>query len=62
MKKRYRDIYGCTASISPKPNGCKLIMKTATGKMFANKVYTTERGAKSAMSRSSDGLMKEIKQ
>lgn len=55
MKKHYKDFYGCTASITPVTDGFKLIMKTQRGRRIANKVYHTERGAKSAMSRSSDG-------
>lgn len=59
MKKYYRSFYGSTASITVRKDGtAKLSM------WFGNhrevKVYKTERGAKIAMGKASDGW-KEVK-
>lgn len=56
MKKNYKDFYGCTASITVARDGrAKLVMRTAGGKLIARGEYKTERGARIAMGRSSDG-------
>jgi len=61
MKKYYRDFYGNTASIS-KTNDSRFRLKVrvSNGQLVHNKVYDTERGAKIALGRSSDGW-KELK-
>jgi hypothetical protein len=55
VKKHYADFYGCTASIAKITTGYRLRIRTSLGKVIKNCVYNTERGAKSAMSRASDG-------
>lgn len=53
MKKYYKDFYGATASIAQAPDGFRLKV-SAGGMRHTNKVYATERGAKSAMNRMGD--------
>ena len=55
MKRFYKDFYGCSASISETNGKFRLKVRLPNGTLDTNKVYNTERGAKSAMSRSSDG-------
>jgi hypothetical protein len=56
MTKKFKDFYGCTATITDQTDGkVRLIMKTASGRTIIRKSYTTYKGARSAMSRSSDG-------
>ena len=53
MKEYYRDIYGCTASITRVPGGFRL--KVHTGyRYLINKVYSTYRGAKIALGKTGD--------
>ena len=54
MKKTYYiDFYGCTASITVRPNGSALLV-TYCGRKRESKTYKTERGAKIAMGKMSD--------
>ncbi len=57
MTKRYfKDFYGCTDSIGKTRDGkfrLKVAIPGRTGRI--NKVYDTERGARIALGRSSDG-------
>ena len=54
--KRFRGIYGGTASISVMADGrAKLIVCNGYGDRVINKVYQSERGAKIAMGKASDG-------
>lgn len=56
MKKHFRDFYGCTASITVMRDGrAKLVVRTPGGKLVTRGEYKTERGARIAMGRSSDG-------
>jgi len=56
MTKVFKDFYGCTATITDQNDGkVRLVMKTASGRTITRKSYTTYRGARVAMSRSSDG-------
>lgn len=57
MIERYKDFYGCTASIRPVENGYRLISKTANGRKIKDKVYKTHRGAVRAMNNDSDSTM-----
>lgn len=59
MKKIYKDFYGSTASITVRKDGtAKLVM--SYGSKRESKVYNTERGARIAMGKSSDGW-REVK-
>ena len=52
-KEFYRDIYGCTASITKVSGGYRL--KVFAGyRYIINKVYATYRGAKIAMGKTGD--------
>ena len=60
MAARYfKDFYGCTASIKERSDG-RFTLRVASGASKTNKVYETYRGARSAMSRMSDGW-REVK-
>lgn len=54
MKKKYRDFYGGTASITKVKDGFRLKICTPHGVCHTDKVYKTERGARNVMGRSSD--------
>ena len=55
-KKYFYDFYGGTASITiRRDKKAKLIVRDAYGGKTIDKVYDTERGAKIAMGRCSDG-------
>lgn len=55
-KRFFHDFYGGTATIAPaRGGGFRLKMAAKFGPVHTNKVYRTFRGARSAMSRSSDG-------
>jgi hypothetical protein len=60
MIERYKDFYGCTASIRPKGDGFRLISKTPRGRKISDKVYKTHQGATRAMNNDSDGTMERI--
>lgn len=57
--KKYKDFYGCTATVKEVSDGWRLRIKTAYGKKFYDKVLSSERACKQVMSRFSDGTMKE---
>ena len=60
MKRRFKDFYGCGASITPTSAGeFRLVIRTQGGGKVADKQYPTERGALCAMRRSGDAW-KEI--
>jgi hypothetical protein len=61
MLKKYKDFYGCTATIRTSKGQYKLVMKTAAGKTIGNNLYDTFNGARIAMGKSSDGW-KEVKE
>lgn len=54
MKRVFKDFYGCTASISESSNGFRLRVSNGCGQRIKNQLYTSYRGARSAMSRMSD--------
>jgi hypothetical protein len=54
MKKRYKDVYGCTASVSKVKDGFRLKVCIPSGACHTNKVYPTERGARNVMGRFSE--------
>ena len=60
MKKEYyRDPYGCTASILINHDGrCLLTIRIPQGDLFHSKTYRTYRGARIALGRLSEGMMK----
>ncbi len=61
MKKLYRDVYGCTASIGKTRDGrFRLKVAIPSGAVHTNKVYDTERGARNVMGRFSDGWMEVV--
>lgn len=60
MVERYKDFYGCTASIRTKGKGFRLISKTARGRKIRDKVYKTHQGAIRVMNNDSAGTMKRI--
>ncbi len=60
MIEKFRDFYGCTASIRPKDGGFRLISKTSKGRKIRDKVFKTHRGAARAMQNDSDVLMERI--
>ena len=52
---RYRDFYGCSATISVRPDKtARLIIYDSHGWMIVNKEYYSLRGARIAMGRYSD--------
>lgn len=54
--KIYHDFYGCVATIrTTKSGGARLTVRNRNGALFHAKDYKTERGAKIAMSRLSEG-------
>lgn len=56
MKRRFKDFYGCTASIGKTRDG-QYRLKIAGprgGPVHTNKVYPTERGARNVMGRYSE--------
>lgn len=58
MKKFYRDFYGNTASITVRRDGSAKLTVCAGGKRDS-KVYKTERGARIAMGKQSDGWVQK---
>lgn len=62
MKKYFRDFYGCTASIlsGKQWDSIALHVRDPYGKLIYTKHYTTERGARIALGKLSDGW-REIK-
>lgn len=58
MTTRFRDFYGGTASIKVGASGAVLTVRTYGGKLTHKKTYATERGAKIAMGRISEGWEK----
>ena len=61
MTKRYKDSYGCRSTMEQLPNGkCRMKTWTGNGKLIVDRIYNTERGAKVALSRHSDGTAREI--
>lgn len=57
----YRDAYGCTASLRTRKDGSAVLkVSDGHGKRFWNVTYMTERGARIALGKLSDGW-KEIK-
>ena len=59
MKTYYRDPYGCTASIRTKKadQTATLTVRNPYGKLVHKKQYKTERGAKVALGKLSDGWL-----
>lgn len=59
----YRDPYGCTASIRNIPMTGTYLLRvcTAQGDLFHIKGYDTRHGARVALGRMSDGMMKLTK-
>ena len=56
MMKTYRDFYGCHACIRVFKNGsARLTIRTSSGSIFHAKDYKSERDARIAMGRLSDG-------
>ena len=56
MKKYFKDFYGSTASITVFRDGrAKLVIRTLGSKVVTRGEYKTERGARIAMGRESDG-------
>jgi hypothetical protein len=54
--KQFKDFYGCHAYIKDLlTGGVRLTVYTPGGRLFHAKNYSTERGAKIAMGRMSDG-------
>lgn len=59
QKEYYRDPYGCTASIRHRSDGkWQLRVCIPTGKPIHSKSYTTRLGARIALGRLSEGMMK----
>lgn len=58
--KKFKDFYGCVATLKPRGEGVHLTVKTAGGKTILSKPYSTERGARIAMGKCSDGTFKEV--
>ncbi len=55
MKRRFKDFYGCTASIGKTRDGqYRLRISFPHGFVHLNKVYPTERGARNVMGRYSN--------
>lgn len=55
MKKQYKDFYGCTATITQRTEGARLIIRLQTGKKIKDSVHKNFNTAASAMYRCSDG-------
>lgn len=55
MKRYFKDVYGCTASIAKTRTGFRLRVSGSNGQLFRNDVFGTYRGARNAMGRMSDG-------
>ena len=56
MKRYFKDFYGSSASITATRDGSfRLIIRLDNGKLFHRKTYATERGARVAMGRMSEG-------
>lgn len=56
MMKVYKDFYGCRATILVLFNGMALLkIKTPQGHTVIEKAYNTERGARIAMGKCTDG-------
>lgn len=61
MKKHYKDLYGCTATLTIRPDGtAHVTSKTASGKTIRSTNHKSEQAARAAMQRDSDGLMKAV--
>ncbi|HWR19678.1 MAG TPA: hypothetical protein VN608_08645 [Clostridia bacterium] len=60
MIERYKDFYGCTATIRPTDDGFKLLSRTPQGKKIRDQVFKTHRGAVRAMQNDADGGMERI--
>lgn len=52
--KRYKDFYGCVATIKERGGRVHLTIKTSGGKLVMKNDYATERGAKIAMGKAGD--------
>ena len=61
MTRYYKDIYGCTASITEDWTTYHLRVSNAYGQRILSKRYTTFRGARIAMGKMSD-CWREIKE
>lgn len=55
MIKRFKDFYGGKATIKPTTFGTILTIRSGYGKLVHKKTYKTERGARIAMGRISEG-------
>lgn len=56
MLQIYHDFYGCMAAIRVAKNGgARLTIRDGNGRLIHAKTYRTERGAKIAMGRLSEG-------
>ena len=60
MVERYKDFYGCTASIRPVDDGFKLISRLPNGQKIRVQIFDTHRGAMRAMQNDAGGLMERI--
>ncbi len=60
MIERYKDFYGCTASIQPVEGGFKLVCRIPNGRKVRDQVFATHRGAVRAMQYDSDGTMRRV--
>lgn len=60
MIERYKDFYGCTASIRPKGDGYRLIVRIPNGRKIRDTIFKTHRGAVRAMNNDSECTMERV--
>jgi hypothetical protein len=58
MIERYKDFYGCSASIRPVSDGFKLVCCLPNGRKVRDQIFATHRGAVRAMQNDSDDTMR----
>ncbi len=59
--KTFKDFYGSVATIKPRRDGRVVLkVRTSNGRTIINKEYDTERGARIAMGKCTDGGFKEV--
>lgn len=60
MVERFKDFYGCTASIKPFNNGFRLIARDYKGRKIRDHVFATHRGAVRAMNHDCESTAERI--
>lgn len=60
MIEKYKDFYGCRATIRPTKDGQWLLKSYCNTRKIRDQVFTSHRGAMRAMQNDSDGTMEAL--